>query len=218
MLFILLWGTNTLAEYCRLMPVYTTAASLLTHAWPSLLESIGRQPRTTQQLLRPCAAPHLSASLDGVSVDTDPSNQAVFTGFSSPLTSLHSPTRQTYLPAPVFRARSSTREGIPQEDEFRRLLLGLNAPSVSPMRSPTSGVFRRADTITSISLSSRASWPSDMSSIVRPLFGPVDYNRVPPRETSRRRDINALRCLHDEPADFFSSHPLVPIAQSTAPV
>lgn len=215
MLLVLLWGTDTLTEYCRLIPVYTTAASFLTVAWPSLLASIGYQPRSIQDLLHPTASPYLFTPLDGISVETDPSNHAI-PGSSTHTGWLHSPMRQTDSPAPLPLPRSPSGETT-QEAEPGRLLSELFSRDISSRTPPFSGPPHHADTITSISLSSRASWPSEMSSIVRPFFGPIDTNHVP-RETSRRHHINALGRLHAEPADFFSSHPLMPMPRSTASV
>lgn len=210
MLFILLWGTDTVAHYSRLIPVYTTAASFLTAAWPSLLESMGVQPRSIQQLLRPQTTPPFYTPLDGISIDTEPLGQADSED-SNRIGLLHFSMRQTESPPPMTQPQVSSMS-VTQEEQSR-LLSGILSYDVGSRHPPSSETLHRADTITSISLSSRASWPSEMSSIVRPFFSPIDSARFPPRETSRRCEINALgRFPQDaEPLNFHLPSPRMPL-------
>lgn len=213
MLLILLLGRDTLADYCLFIPVYTTGASFLTIAWPSLLESVGYQPGTIQDLLDPYNLPCPLVPLDSISIDTIPSNQAV-SGFSSQTEWRHGPIRLTGSPTPFTQLQSvpALSERIAGEEPSGVLVSEVVPQDIRFMRPSSSASSHRADTMSSISLSSRASWPSEMSSIVLPFFSPPDPTRLP-RQTSRRRDIEALGRRQ---SDFSLPQPLMSMPMSTA--
>lgn len=215
MLLVLAWGNGTLDDYFRLIPIYTTAMTLLTAAWPSLLKSLGCDPRDIEDIFKVNRTTPTYVAMSGIQVDPDYPDYRDCPGPAPSLCRywLQNQDRHRSSPVPISYPPSVGGEDISQE-EIRRappVLIPLELQHVGPLSDRSGGP---AHTGTSLSLSSRPSCPSELSTIVIPILQPEGPTRTP-RTTGRRHDINALGRIHLERTGAQPSQPPQPVVSAS---
>lgn len=200
MALTLAFGNHTAEDHCRFIPVYFMVFSLLTASWPSLLENVGISPVPLEFTIhrRVVTPPTPLAGVIQVNEESSPAplRQAQQNALLSDWLEDHD------WPENCGRLQDHDLQvNAPQNEEA----LALEAPEQRSQQSsstrpdllwlhmgPSSSCSNLSAQSGSLSLSSRAAVPSEISDNALHWFQSEIAPGFIPRTTSRRVEINAL--------------------------
>lgn len=203
MVLIMTCGHNTVEDHCRLITVYCMGSTFLTAAWPSLFENLGLEPKRVEHLFHPLVSPLADTPTAGHQSEnkfprqTGPSG--CLPGWLEEQGQHEDHDQQDHQDwqkgSPTPDSHQTPLQG---EESLGQRLQSLAAPRellLLYMGPDSSCCSTDSDQTGGLSLSSRATLPSEMSDNVIPLFQAEITSRDShdlPRMTARRAEINGL--------------------------
>lgn len=202
MVLILTCGHNTVEDHCRLLPVYCMASTFLTAAWPSLFENLGLEPKRVEDQFDPLVSPHAYTPMAGRQNETEfphrPGARGSLPGWLEEQAQREDHNEQDHQDRQEGSSTHHSHQAHGQNEEsLEKRLRSPTTPRELLLlhMGPYSSCSNDSEQTDSLSLSSRATMPSEMSENVMPLFQAEMTTRASqkaPRITTRRAEINAL--------------------------